>query len=1218
VTSASPAGQLGGSSRFARVLSVALIAGLALIAALAFNAASASAIPPEEPKVELEEISVEYTTAHFVWKTESPYTVQYGTQYTTELGLNPADKYWEFGNGQPLTGVFGTVMEPGTNHIVEDVTGLKPGTEYQLRFVTFGSFGSEEYRDFKHPDSSPYPTFKTKAVAKPSISLNTVTGITLNSAHITGTIETNAPPGPLSAAEKAATSAKWELKCRPSCQFGTGESSGVVPGDEPSHPFSWDTIRLEANTYYEMELIATNADGHQTTVAEEFFTTPNVAPKLTPAPGGSSGKGAYSVGGVISPYNTKITDCHFEYGPTTEYVYSAPCSPQPIGRNEIQKFAIGANDGTFTLTFRGQTTDNIHLGADPEVVEEELQALSVIGPQGVTKVVRAYGFFEINYEVFFGGPLSGTNLNPLRVNNGDPPVFIDGQGIPGCCTGDFLGFAGSIVDGGNNDPVVVEADLTGLTPGATYHYKVFATNNVGTVTTEDIRFVAPPDPADNPCSNEAVRIENKSTRLPECRAYELVTTAFTTGYGASLGQMSINEGTVGYTSLAGNINNSGYGGLFSNAYVAERHADGWDTVANLNGPRGSFYAPPNDIDGFVFAPTAYSSDLKRSLWFLAKKGERRTLWLRQNDGTFVKVHEPSEKPGFFGQEFLYAGATDDLSHVYYQGNEFGEDLWAPGVGPGIYEFEGIGNGHIPRRIDLDNAGNPISSCIGGAVLTGSAFFNRFTADGRIVWFTVGACEGKTDQIWARVDASKSYFASESHCTRTASDPGGACNAAVNPAYEGSSKDGSSVLFTTTQQLLNSDTDETTDLYESVLPTDPNGSPKLFQVSGAAPNAKVRNLVRVSDEGRRVYFMAKGVLASNHDAHDQAPFPGDVNLYVWQRDAAHPDGYTQFVTMLEDPPQNYDVSAFGYVAQISADGRYLVFAAYHPMVETDTDNSMDIYRYDAVTGEMARVSVDTAGVGGNADFTDASLGYRYALSNDGQQVVFTTTEALSPEDGNGGSDAYVWHDGHTSLLSTGSVGGGAGSVFIDGSGDDIYITSGQQLTADDIDEVADVYDIRRGGGYTFEELSPCSGEGCQPASTPAPDNGTPATDGAGGEGNYRPAAISIKALSSSQRAKLAAGGEAELPLKVSGPGKISLTGTARIDKRTSQVIDASSRAVQAGLVRVPITLAQRALSQLHNKGVLSVQLGAVVADSETATATLKLKTAEARRSKKGRG
>ena len=194
------------------------------------------------------------------------------------------------------------------------------------------------------------------------------------------------------------------------------------------------------------------------------------------------------------------------------------------------------------------------------------------------------------------------------------------------------------------------------------------------------------------------------------------------------------------------------------------------------------------------------------------------------------------------------------------------------------------------------------------------------------------------------------------------------------------------------------------------------------------------------------------------------------------------------------------------------------------------------------------------------------------------------------------------------------------MVIDGSGNDIYITSAQQLTADDTDEVADVYDVRRGGGFSFKEEPPCAGEACQPAGTPAPDNGTPSTHQAGGEGNYQPATISIKAMSSSQRAKLAAGGKAEVPLKVSGPGKITLNGAAQIDKRSSEVIAATSRAVQAGVVNVPISLSQGALTQLQNTGKLNVRLSAVVADSDTATATLKLKTAEARhkRSKKGRG
>ncbi len=1159
--------------------------------------------------------SVSYTTASLSGEISRPanphpaFDVNCHFQYVTDEQFkasgfeNPGEAPCE-PQGNPSES---PIHASGPSKVTAKLTGLLNNTTYHVRLrAANGSPISDSKEN----------TFTTLTVPLPTPTL-TISDVTLSSAHFSGQVETNIPPGPLDAPTIEAFKTTWNVVCRPQCP--TVSESVVIEGDESSGPVSLDPIRLEANTYYEVELIATNAAG--SAVAESAFTTPNIAPKVTLAPGGSSGTGSFSIGGIVTPYNTKITDCHFEYGPTTEYVYRAPCSPQPVGRDEIQSIAVSGTEGDFKLVFRGQTTGDITLGAPAEVVEKELEALSAIGPGGISKVTLEGGFFAVYYTIYFGGPLSGTNLGPLKGIQGTKQLKVGGGGL----NTDPPGFAGTIAEGGNNDPVIVEAGLTGLTPGATYHYKVFATNNVGTVTSEDASFVAPPDPADKPCPNEAVRIENHSTRLPECRAYELVTSAFTTGYGTSLGSMSINEGTVSYSSLAGNINNSGYGGLFSNVYVAVRHENGWDTIANLNGPRGSFYAPPNNVTGgALFGATQYSTDLLRSIWFLSLPGQPGgSPYLRQEDGTFTKISDPPQLPSVLEQ---YNGASEDLTHTFWVGRSYGNDTWAPGVGVGLYEFQGTGNVGLPHRIDLRNDGTPISECSVGPFYENAAFFAKYSADGKIVWFVVKECEGHKEQVWARVDASKTYFASKSECTRTAGDPGGACNEESTPYFEGMSRDGSRAVMYTTQQLLNSDTDDTPDLYAYTLPTasDPNPSPDLIQVSGAAPNAKVRNLTRISDNGHRIYFIAKGApLASNHDAHDLPPIAGDYNLYLWEQTAAHPTGETKFVTRLEDTPlfQN-DVANFS--PQISADGRYLVFLAYHPMVDTDTDNSLDVYRYDAVTGEMTRVSVDTAGVGGNADFTDASLGYRYAVSDNGQQVVFTTSEALSPDDGNGASDAYLWQEGRTSLLSTGSVGGGAGSAVIDGSGTNIYITSGQQLTADDIDEVPDVYDIRRGGGFSFKELHHCVDEGCQPASTPAPDtgadNGASGTDVAAGDDNYRPASISIKAMSASQRASLAAGGEAEIPLKVSGPGKISLNGSARIGKRTSKVIAAASRAVQAGVVHVRVSLSEGALSQLRSKGVLSLQLAAVLADSETATATLKLKTSEARRkrSKRGKG
>ncbi len=1202
------------------------MAGLALIAALALGVSTASAAegPPVISPVAVEEIG--YTTAEVsgtVGSDTEPGWSEYSAVYCYQYALasDPAGEEKWMAGGQGCN----TGTEAPIDTVTDELVKLTPGTTYQVRIYAFNGYNENGQGYSERVSPQPYTTFTTKSVNKSSAAL-TISDITLDTARISGVIKTNAPPGPLDAAQKAAYRTEWQLICRPTCEFGTPLSTGVLEGDETSQAFTWNTIRLEANTYYEVELFTTNGDESQKTITATSFTTPTILPKVTTVPGGSSGSGSFSIGAIVTPYNTKISDCHFEYGPTTEYVYRAPCSPNPVGRNEVQRFTIPAPNGEFRLTFRGQTTGDITVGADPEVVEKELQALSVIGPEGVTKVVRQYGFFAVDYEIFFDGPLSGTNLNPLKVVNGGIPIFVEGSGNSGCCTGDDLGSAGSVVDGGNNAPVIVESDLTGLTPGTTYHYRVVATNSVGTVTSNDVQFLAPLDPGDNPCPNEEVRIENHSTRLPECRAYELVTTAFTSGYGAEMDKMSINQGTVSYKSRAGNINNSGAGSVFSNTYIAVRHENGWKTIADLNGPRGSLFAPPTEFTT-AYGARQYSSDLLRSIWFINTPQDPFDLWvgypfLRGSDGNFTKISNPPQNEGSAGIfQPQYLGASEDLTHMFWIGSDYGADTWAPGVGPGLYEYEGIGHkaGEVPRRIDLRNDGTTISDCV--VAFQGEttvAYFNTYSPDGKTVVFTEKDCGGHKEQIWARVDASKSYFASKSQCTRTSGDPGGACDEEKSPSFERMSKDASSVVFSTTQQLLNSDTDQTKDIYEYVLPTasDPNPSPNLFQVSGAAPNAKALNSRAVSDDGRRVYFIAQGVLASNHDAYDNPPFPGDFNLYVWDR-TADPKGVTKFIARLEDPPQNYDVSGFN--PRISADGRYMVFTAYHPLVPTDTDNSLDIYRYDAVKGEMLRLSVDNGGVGGNTDFSNADFGYGgRVLSDDGQQVVFITSEALSPDDGNGAPDAYLWQEGHTTLVSTGSVGGGADTVVIDGSGDNIYITSTQQLTADDVDTVTDVYDVRRGGGFSFDEAPPCAGEGCQPASAPAPDNGAPATDGAGSKGNYRPATISIKPMSSSQRAALAAGGEAELPLKVSGPGKISLDGSARIGRRSSRVLTAASRAVQAGVVHVPISLSQSALSELRNRGVLTLQLAAVLADSDPANATLKLKPTEARRKRSKRG
>jgi hypothetical protein len=312
-----------------------------------------------------------------------------------------------------------------------------------------------------------------------------------------------------------------------------------------------------------------------------------------------------------------------------------------------------------------------------------------------------------------------------------------------------------------------------------------------------------------------------------------------------------------------------------------------------------------------------------------------------------------------------------------------------------------------------------------------------------------------------------------------------------------------VFFTSTQQLVNGDTDQSNDLYECEIPPGvpapvgtANPCASLTEVSHNVSGANVESVVKVSEDGSRVYFVAQGVLASNLGTNDAAAVAGDNNLYVWEKDAAHPAGQTTFVAKL----QSNDISQ----RQSTVDGRYLVFGTANEVLPSDTDEAYDLYRYDAVTGALLRLSTDTNGTGGNEPGAEAKLTIdtpawrpHFAMTDDGSTVVFETAEALSSADADGATDVYEWHEGQVSLISD----GGGTEPWITGSGKDIFFRTTQPLTAGDSGTEEDIYDARVEGGFSAITLAPCSGEACQgaPALPPQPP-GTSASAAFNGPGS----------------------------------------------------------------------------------------------------------------------
>ncbi|HMH58546.1 MAG TPA: hypothetical protein VK537_05145, partial [Galbitalea sp.] len=454
-------------------------------------------------------------------------------------------------------------------------------------------------------------------------------------------------------------------------------------------------------------------------------------------------------------------------------------------------------------------------------------------------------------------------------------------------------------------------------------------------------------------------------------------------------------------------------------------------------------------------------------------GVKYGLWVRGPDGAFTRIGGDEAGPGELG---AVIGASADLSHVvFYFGN-----------GSLLYEWVGTGNDGPLPVVSVDNHGLEQSSC-----------FNSVSADGRVIVYSAG-CPLGVPQVWARVGGSASVLVSGSECTRTSGDPGGACNATAGATYWGAAADGSRVYFTSTQQLVNGDTDQSNDLYEcDIPPGDPapvgtaNPCASLSEVSHSVTGANVENVVNVSEDGSRVYFVATGVLAANLGSNDATAVAGDHNLYVSEKDAAHPAGQTTFVAKLE----SNGVGSVAGSVQSTADGRYLVFATANKLLASDTDEATDVYRYDALTGALLRLSTDTSGTGGNATGFGASLPLptpnhvHNAMTDDGSTVVFTTTEALSPADTDGVTDVYEWHDGQVSLISN----GGGVAEGITSSGHDIFFVTNEPLTAGDSGTEGDFYDARVDGGFPVSGSTICSGEACQGAPALAPQApGTSAT------------------------------------------------------------------------------------------------------------------------------
>ena len=660
----------------------------------------------------------------------------------------------------------------------------------------------------------------------------------------------------------------------------------------------------------------------------------------------------------------------------------------------------------------------------------------------------------------------------------------------------------------------VWAAASGLAPGTTYHYRVVATNELAlagvagpdqTFTTETAEQAA--------CPNQALR-DGFSEKLSDCRAYELVTppnkgsVVFDSGVNAHDGEGVAADGDALGLFTGESFPGAPSGGLH---YVATRGPAGWslEDIVPLESYSGALCTEHNS---FV---EAYSDQTSKDLISFNEDtsaiesgnnnkescnteglqvvpGEPvgyQNILLRDNStGAYRLVNAPP--PGVTPANTYFKGASADLSHVVFS-ERAALTPEAPSLEVGgsedLYEWD---EGALRLLTVLPGGATAPGSL--AAVQTGS---HAISEDGSTILFTSGG------DLYARLDGERTVKVDESR---------GGSGASGGGSLDGVSADGSRVLFLDESQLTEHSTAASgePDLYECVLPEHATHCELSdLTVAKAGEHADV---VQVSPfaahDGSHVYFVAKGVLATNtreyidsegHTVREGAA-PGQRNLYLW-------DGETMtFIATLSEED--------GGVGVLSPDGTWFAFDSVRSL--TGYDNTPpeggpvhEVFLYDAAANTLSCVSCNPTGeapiIGGGAELASVE---RRPLA-DGGRLFFETFEALAPSDTNGQLDVYEYENGGLSLISSGTS--ESESLFLGASesGGDVFINTSQQLVAQDTQPgMQAVYDARVGGGLAAPSTPvPCTtADSCRSPVLPLPSvYGAPPSATFSGVGNLAP-------------------------------------------------------------------------------------------------------------------
>ncbi len=682
----------------------------------------------------------------------------------------------------------------------------------------------------------------------------------------------------------------------------------------------------------------------------------------------------------------------------------------------------------------------------------------------------------------------------------------------------------------------VWASASGLAPGSTYHYRVVASSELGTVYGPDQTFTTL-TAEQAACPNEQMR-GGFSGRLPDCRAYELVTPPVKSGsqFDGELSMVYASKAAADGEALTLTTREPRPGApTGGEAYVARRGAGGWiaEDIMPLESYDGAAcanyqftYAFSEQVTKDVIqagggsrasASKNYAEDPEscnpegRQVVSGEPVGYENLLVRQNATGAYQLVNVTP--PGVTPADAHFQAASADLSHVIFtetsplaEGARYGVE--------NLYEWD-------------EGAVRLVSVLLDGTAVPGSLPEKEVTekevtegrhrpdkgvvsSDGSHVLFTYGGA------LYDRIDGQRTVQVDEQ---QGGSDPSG------GGSFKAATTDGSKIFFLDESKLTAGSTAEAgePDLYECALG---EGASKCeltdLTVAAGSEHADVLSVTPLGGhDSSDVYFVAKGVLASNTREFTngegktfvEGAEAGKQNQYLWNGEK------TTFIASGVEYARGVEYS--------SPDGEWLAFESKRSLTGYDNVNPnnapvAELFLYSAATGQLACASCNPTGEAAIAEGgvmrpgeaygeTYGVLPNRHVLTDAGQ-VFFETNEALVPSDTNDGRDVYEYEGGGAHLISSGTSSFESNLEDVSESGDDVFFRSNQQLVPQDNQPGQLVtYDARVDGGFAEPPSPPpcTTADACRTPVSPQPSiYGAPSSQTFSGVGNLAPAPLTV--------------------------------------------------------------------------------------------------------------